>query len=148
MNVKNVLVLCLSCFSLSSCNLAPGSYPYAELYEVQTNEETLITAIHEFKKKNPEYNTPEEIPLVDGRSNAQDHWYHFYFFDSTNGQVVKTWVRGVGKHNSNFALVAVYNAKFTDRWKFVNKDFDDIENNKIKVRFEHEILDNINEGLR
>jgi len=125
---------------LNSCNQAPGSYPNAELYEIGVSEEKLIEAVNVFKTRNNQFTVPEDIPLLDGRRDSLDHWYHIYFFDSDRNEVIKTWVRGFGSSKTKFALIAVYDSKFTERWKFVNKDFSQSENNEVKKRFEDKIL--------
>ncbi len=142
-----VIFLGWSIVALSGCNLAPGSYPNAELYEIKVSEKRLIEAVKEFKANNPEYNVPDDIPLLDGRRDNQDHWYHFYFFDSDRNQTIKTWVRSSGKDKTNFALIAVYDPNFNKRWKFVNKDFDWEIDKQVKKRFEDEILNPVKKTL-
>lgn len=132
---------------LSGCNLSPGSYPYAEIYEIESNENSVIDIIHEFKNLNPTYAVPKDIPLKDGRRNEKDYWYHFYFYDLEKNQIIKTWVRSTNHGKTNFALVAVYDPNFSQRWKFVNKDFVKDQNLSIKERFENEILQQVTKML-
>lgn len=139
------ILLCSVLFT--SCNLAPGSYPYAEIYEINASETKTIDAVTRYKKNNPRFILPDDIPLIDGRRNSQDHWYHFYFFDAEQKQVFKTWVRGVGENKTNFAFVAVYDSNFPNRWKLVNKEFDDVVNDKYKRKFETEIINGIKANL-
>ena len=89
---------------------------------------------------NPQYNVPEDLPLLDGRRDNQDLWYHFYFFDSNRNQTIKTWVRSSGRDKTNFALIGIYDPNFTERWRFVNKDFDKEVDKRVKERFEEDIL--------
>lgn len=132
---------------LTGCNLAPGSYPDAELYEVPVSEERLIEAIKKFKEMNSQYSVPKDIPLVDGRRDSQDHWYHFYFYDLERNQIIKTWVRSSGRDKTNFALIGVYDPNFAERWKFVNKDFDREMDKQVKKRFEDDVLNPIKKIL-
>ena len=79
--VTSFLVLNLALlFSCISCNFAPGSYPYAERYEINCSEFDLINAVEKFKRDNPEYLVPTQTQLNDGRSDENDHLYHVYFY--------------------------------------------------------------------
>ena len=42
--IKSFLILIIL-FQTSGCNIAAGSYPYAERYEIDVNESDLIKAI-------------------------------------------------------------------------------------------------------
>jgi hypothetical protein len=54
--VSFLLVLVL--FSISSCVLSAGSYPFAETYELDYSEEEVKSAIKKSKNEHPEYNVP------------------------------------------------------------------------------------------
>ena len=45
------LIIFSSFISYLSCNFSPGSYPNAELYELDTKESNLIEAIKDFKNE-------------------------------------------------------------------------------------------------
>jgi hypothetical protein len=88
---------------------APGSYVNAEEYEFNVSEIDLINAIKKFKIENAKYCVPEEMLLRDGQSSdADDHWYHVYFFYPEENQIISTWVRGqFEKDKTEFAFVSV-----------------------------------------
>ena len=131
--MKKSINLMLKCFLMnlvivmSACNLAPGSYPYAEEYEVNLNEPALIESIKKFKINNPQYNVPEEIQLKDGRNDEQDLWYHIYFYFPDENQILYTWTRTSGKQTTTFALVSINQGLIIGKWKEINKDFSDEE---------------------
>ena len=63
--MKNIFCLLVILFFVS-CNLAPGSYPYAEIYEFQVSESRLISAVEKFKNENPKYtNNINNISNID-----------------------------------------------------------------------------------
>ncbi|MDN5211932.1 hypothetical protein QQ020_07710 [Fulvivirgaceae bacterium BMA12] len=144
MNNKNkilplVIGLSICLLTFKACNLAPGSYPNAERYEIETSEEALIEAVHAVKSSNSELTIPNNIPLIDGRKDSLDHWYHFYIYNRERNQVMKAWVRG-GKSKSKIAFVGVYDSSFEKRWKYINQDFDRESNKEYKKLFEEKIL--------
>ncbi|MFV8334475.1 hypothetical protein ACNQF7_00135 [Flavobacterium sp. RSP29] len=126
-----------------SCNLTPGSYPYAEVYEFDAPEDKLIKAVSEFKINNPDFIVPENIKLVDGRSKDKtDHWYHIWFYYKKENQIIYTWIRG-----NEFAFIAVNDGTKLGNWKDINKDFNQSENKHEKKKFEVRILNKIKEKL-
>lgn len=128
---------------LASCNLAPGSYPYAEVYELGASEEKLIEATNKFKTGHPDFMVPEYIGLVDGRSpDNTDHWYHVWFFYKEENKIVYTWIRG-----NKFALISINEGSELGNWKNINKDFTRSGNNQEKRKFEERILNRIKESL-
>ena len=129
-----------SCLFFPSCDFAPGSYPYAERYILNTNEKDLITAIDSFKKSNPKYNVPQSVGLQDGRGNADDYWYHIYFYYPEENQIVYTWVRLEEKSKTAFALVSINDGLALGKWKEINKGFSNAENAEQKKKFEDRIL--------
>ncbi len=60
----NLIIIVFSFFT--ACNFNPGSYPYAEKYEINSNEPELIAAIKAFKNDNPQYNVPLQTQLIFG----------------------------------------------------------------------------------
>lgn len=127
---------------LVSCDFAPGSYAYAEEYEINANENDLIEVINDFKKDNPEYVVPEQSQLVDGRNKevGQDFWYHIYFYYKAENRIVKCWTRPINKKKTTFAIIGINQGLTLGNWKMINKDFNNTDNEKEKKRFQEEIL--------
>lgn len=126
---------------------APGSYPYAEEYEINVEESKLIEAIQEFKKENPEYNIPKLSQFQDGRHNADDNWYRVYFYYPRESQIIYTWTRPsieIGK--TTFALVRIFNSNGGNSKDF-NKDFGCSDNHVEIKKFEDRILNKIKQKL-
>ncbi len=132
-------IVCI-CIIFISCNFAPGSYPYAERYVFNTSEKDLIAAIVFFKRDNPKYNVPQSVGLKDGRNNADDYWYHIYFYYPEENQIVYTWVRLEGKTKTDFALVSINDGLTLGKWKEINKGFSSAENVEQKKKFEDRVL--------
>ena len=125
---------------LTGCNIAGGSYPYAEVYEINVPESDLIKEIEEFKSENPEYIVPAEVGLIDGRSERKDdHWYHIYFYYKKENQIVYTWLRPSGEGKTSFAIVSINNGLQLGNWKEINHDFSPgdnaLEKRNLKSRF-------------
>ena len=133
--------------TITSCNLAPGSYPYAEEYHINVSESVLIKTIEDFKKDNPKYVLPEQVDLQDGRNGDNDHWYHIYFYFPEENQIVYTWTRPSEKGKTTFAFVSINKGLILGNWKEINKDFNQIDNNEQKKKFEDRIFNKIKEKL-
>jgi hypothetical protein len=132
-----------------SCNLAPGSYPNAEIYELKINETELISAIERFKKNNPDYCVPEQTQLKDGKSDDKnDHWYHIYFYYKDKNWIIYTWVRQTNKDITSFAFVSVNEGLILGHWKVINKDYSSKENKLQKELFEKRILNEIKKQIK
>lgn len=134
-------------FFVECCNLAPGSYPYAEKYLVNMREDSLIERVQIFKKENPEFIVPQNIMLQDGRRNNEDHWYHIYFYYKPENQIVKTWVRSSRNGGTVFAFVGINEGLTIGNWKEINKDFKGAANLMQKQMFEKRILNKIKQPL-
>lgn len=126
-------------------NFRAGSYPYAEIYELNIDEAALIQYIQEFKVEHSEYNVPPELLLTDGRSDKYDHWYHIYFYYPIENQIIYAWTRPGEQGITKFALVSVNYGQKLGNWKDINKDFSSSENKIQKQKFEERILNNIKE---
>ncbi|WP_264536246.1 hypothetical protein [Flavobacterium sp. N1736] len=136
-------VICLFIyFVFSSCNLAPGSYPYAEIYEFDVSEEVLIKAVEEFKIDNPKYTLPNQERFIDGKKNKKDHWFHVWFYYPDRNKIVKSWIRG-----NKIAFVGIGEGMDLRSYKEINKDFGYSENKEEKRMFEEQILKKIKEKL-
>lgn len=130
------------------CNLAPGSYPYAEQYKLDIDEETLIKHVQNFKNKNPQYIIPNQAQLEDGKHEDDGgHWYHIYFYYPKENQIIHTWIRLENKTKTTFALVGVSKGLTLGNWKEINKDFSSSENLDEKNKFEERILSKIKNSL-
>lgn len=125
---------------LSGCNLSPGSYPYAEKYEISSTESDVIKALEIFKTQHPQYAVPKEVGLVDGRSNEQDHWYHIYFYYPEENQVVYAWTRSIDGKRTTLALVSINEGLTLGNWKDLNDDFKGSDNENQKRKFESRII--------
>jgi hypothetical protein len=150
--MRTVLKIILAIIIISNviaCNFAPGSYPYAEVYNINVDESDLIAAIDDFKRDNPQHILPNEVQLVDGRNNeqGQDYWYHIYFYDKHENQIIKCWTRPNGQGNSNFAFVGINQGLKIGNWKMINKDFSHSENKEEKRKFEENFLNKIKAKL-
>lgn len=141
--ISNMLLM----FSCISCNLAAGSYPYAEQYNIKNSEFNLVVAINKFKEANPEYKVPVQTQLKDGRRNENDHWYHVYFYYKQENEIVKTWVRSTGSETT-FAFVGLNVGLTLGNWKEINKDYSKKENKLQKEKFERLILNEIKKQLK
>lgn len=137
------LVIIIILLQVSSCDFAPGSYPYAEEYEINTNEQALIEFIQDFKKENPQFNVPEQTQLQDGRNDPNDHWNHIYFYYPEENQIVYAWTRSIDDKKTTFALVSINEGLTLGNWKDINNDFDRLENKEQKSKFEERILSKI-----
>jgi hypothetical protein len=129
-------------FAFYSCNLAPGSYPYAEVYEFDVSEGVLIKAVEEFKSDNPKYALPNQERFVDGKRDEKDHWYHIWFYYPDRNKVVKSWIRG-----NKIAFIGIGDGMDLSNYKEINKDFGYSENKEEKKKFEERILNKIKEKL-
>lgn len=127
-------------FSIVSCSkIAAGSYPYAELYELNYPQDQVLKAIESIKTKNPDLKVSEN--LTD--TNSSDHWHHEWFTLGNN--MIQTWTRSANKNKTTFALVGVGTI---GNWRRVNYDLSSDEDDKIKNQFQESILDKVKEELK
>jgi hypothetical protein len=131
-----------------------GSYPYAEVYELNEPEQDVINAISQFKSENPDYIVPKgslDLGESEGRRN-NSHWFNNYFYYPQENQIVFTWTRPESKTKTKFAFVSLNDGLVLGHWKRVNKDFGfflfSSENKRIKKQFEERILDKIKLKLK
>lgn len=151
-NKKSIIIITLIMIIIGwviwfGINFAPGSYPYAEEYELNVNENILTEAIQNFKKDNPQYIVPEQVQLNDGPGGDRDLWYFIYFYYPQEDQIVCTWTRRISKEKTTFAFVGINQGLSLGNWKDINKDFSRSDNNKEKKKFEERILNKIREQL-
>ena len=144
--IKNFLAVIIL-LKIIACNFAPGSYPYAEEYEINAPESTLVDAIQEFKKNNPQYIVPDQTQLKDGRNDDKDYWYHIYFYYPKENQIIYSWTRPAEKGKTTFAFISINDGLALGNWKEINKDFSRSENTEQKKKFEERILNKIKDKL-
>ena len=146
--VLTVGTLLLAFYKIAE-KFAPGSYPYAEHYEIEASEEALIRATNKFKTEYPEFTPPDSIGLKDGRRDSPDeHWYHVYFYYPKEKQILHTWTRSSDKTHTTFAFDAVNEGTELGNWKSINDDFGGSQNRLQKQRFEQRILIGIRKNLK
>lgn len=127
---------------------APGSYPYAEMYEINAPEKEVIKAIEQFKTSHSNYIVPNVTINNNGSFSMSEsegrkensYWYLNYFYFQKENQIVFTWTRPSGKNKTDLALVSINQGLDLGKWKDVNNDFDYSENKEIKTKFEKRIL--------
>ena len=153
---KNIIIIFIY---FISCNLVPGSYPYAKEYNIDVGEPVFISAIEKFLNKNPKYQIPPHIKLHNGRKNINDHWYFIHFYYPETKQILKCWTRPavpmeleeigvIESLKSTFAFISVNDELDIGNWKRINKDFEDDENEKQIQHFEERILNKIKTYLK
>lgn len=132
---------------ISGCTLAPGSYPYAECYDLSYTEAEVKAAIRELKCQNPDFVVPKMSlesngmwDLPDGPSDDRALWYMFYFYLKNENSILLTWTRSTWCNSTTFALVRVKNGTDIGNWKTINLDLNSAENSRIIKVFENEIL--------
>jgi hypothetical protein len=127
--------------------LSPGSYAFAEIYELNEKESVVIEAIQTFKKNHPEYAVPSPLTLTDGRINEQDYWYHIYFYYKEENLILNTWVRqvyyGSKAGTTEFAFVGINHGLTLGNWKYINDDIKRGEKKEQLALFETRILNPI-----
>lgn len=138
------IILLLGCVS---CGFAPGSYPYAERYEICCSESVLIDAVEKFKRDNPEYVVPLQAQLKDGRSNENDHWCHVYFYYKKDNEIVYAWIRKSDDRTTILAFVSINNGLTLGNWKDINHGYSNEENTLQKEKFERLILSGIKKQI-
>lgn len=132
---------------------APGSYPYAEHYDLNYPEDKVIEAINKLKASDSGLLVPKgtqgrgQCDLNDGKENETDYCYKFYFYDKEKNEIMFTWTRPAGQSTTTFAFVAIKKGLDLGHWDDINKDFEFFENRKIKKDFEKTILKKIKEIL-
>ena len=133
---------------------APGSYPYAEHYELNYPEDKVIEAIIKLKTSDSKLLVPKvtiqgggQLDLNDGKEKETDHWYKFYFYNKEKNEILFTWTRPAGKNTTTFAFVSINEGLDIGHWKNINDDFVFFENKKIKKHFEETILEKIKGNL-
>ena len=143
--ITSLILAGLIGFYFLSRLFAPGSYAYAETYELNFSETEVINAINKLKTDNPELIVP--ICLKDGRHDTTDHWFHTYFYYKDKNEIIYCWTRPTNKTKTTFAFVSVNTGLELGHWKTVNHDFGIFENKQIKKEFETRILQKLKSEL-
>lgn len=133
-------------------NFSPGSYSYAEKYELEYPEGMVKEAIVNFKKHNPQFLVPKVSINNKGSWDLLDevkgdYWYGFYFYYRNENQIVFTVIRSYGKNKTELSFVSINNGLNIGNWKSINNDFDYFVNKNEKEKFEHNILKGIKKEL-
>lgn len=132
--------------------IAPGSYPKAEIYELETTENILISIISDLKSKEPTIGLNTDsitnpTGLIDGRSQETGHWYHIYFYDSESDEIIHTWIRTKSESTVSFAFVGINKGLNLGNWTDANESFWWWKNKPMKLQFEKRILSKIKTEL-
>jgi len=129
---------------LYGCNFAPGSFPYAEEFELNESRQTLINKVENFKEDNPQYKVPIRANLIDGYQGDNLMWFHVYFYYPDEDVIVKTWLRSkFDSSKTTFALVGINKGLVLGNWKEVNHNLDHSENSRQIGLFKERILNRL-----
>ena len=129
--------------------IAPGSYPFAEVYTIDAPEEKVLNAIKEFKTTHPEFIVPNvtinkggSFNLSESEGRKENSFWNFnYFYYKKDNQIVFTWTRRSLENNkTEFAFVGLNDGLDLGNWQNVNDDFGYLENRNVKAKFERLIL--------
>jgi len=118
--------------------MAPGSYAYAESYQLSAPESKVIEAINAFKKAHPEMVVPDSsLAASDGRRDSS-YWYFISIYYPKEEQTVLAWTRPAADSlNTELAFVSINEGS---GWKQINKDFSGEENKKLLTQFEQRFV--------
>jgi len=122
--------------------MAPGSYVYAENYQLAAPESRVIEAVKLFKKTHPEMVVPEAANLAssEGRPDSS-YWYFIYLYYPKENQIVLAWTRPtIDSLNTELAFVSINEGLGLWNWKQINKDFTGEDNKKLKAQFERRFV--------
>jgi hypothetical protein len=125
-----------------------GSYPYAEVYELNYSETDVIQAVATLKAERPEF-TRLPNRLVEGRTDSLDYWYNLYFYLKDENEIIFAWTRpSTDPGKTKFALVSFLETDGVNlKGKDINKDFGFFKNKKRKAIFENQILKRVQQIL-
>ncbi|WP_158800265.1 hypothetical protein [Pedobacter sp. L105] len=139
-----IVILGIGFYNLAKL-YSPGSYPYAEEYNVNVNEAKLINSINKFKKTNPKYIVPGRLNLKEGRNQVNEHWYSVYFYYPESDEIIYAWTRPNGPESTTLGFVSINHGNHLGNWKDINKDFKSSQNLMQKEKFVNLILNPIKE---
>jgi hypothetical protein len=153
--VISIAALLVIMFLWVGSNMAPGSYVYAEEYELPYSEIDVKAAIAAVKEDHPELRVPKvsingSAPFVlqDEQTKDSELWYKVYFYYPKDDKIILTLLRPSGKDKSKLSVVSVNDGLELGNWKQINKDFDDDVNRQLKEEFKIQILDPLERKLK
>ena len=143
--MKYCMVVFLCLFITGCERFSAGSYPYAEQYEFEIDDTSLINELTNIKRLDSSLRIPLDWNLIDGYEDKRpdNHWYHMYFYDKTRDKIIHTWVRENMESNAVLALVSIKENSTNGKWKEINKDFTQSQNSVEKKEFAKLILQKI-----
>lgn len=135
---------------------SPGSYSYAETYELNYSEEMVIKAVKQLKIQHKEMIAPKVTINNDGSYDLNEsegrtegsYWYTIYFYYPKENQILMTNTRPNGGGKTSFSFVSINNGLGIGHWKEINNDFDAAEKRKLRMDFEQRILKPIKKILQ
>nr|MBK9653327.1 hypothetical protein [Bacteroidota bacterium] len=156
--LKTVGLVLLGIFGLYVMYLgqdfAPGSYAYAEEYDIDYSEQQVIKAIQNVKMQHSDFIVPKttiekkgSYGLYDEPQKGTSHWCTFYFYYKQENQIVMMLTREVSQNETTILFVSINTGLDLGNWKDINNDFTRAENRAQKKKFEERILSKINENL-
>lgn len=86
--------------------MAPGSYPFADVYEMRASENDVIAKIKQFKTNDPAMVNPNFM-TSEGRRDSS-YWYYVYYYFEDKGETPLTWTPPAENGNTELALVSVH----------------------------------------
>jgi hypothetical protein len=141
-------------FILLGKSFSPGSYPFAEKYELDYPYDVVKKTIVEFKQKNRNYSVPKVTinnsgswDLIDEPKGSTKIWYGFYFYNGKENKIYFTLIQSIDKNKTEFSFVAINNGLNIGNWKDINNDLNYFENKKEKENFESSILQHLKQEL-
>lgn len=143
-----VIGIAIAVFIYGARLFSPGSYPYAEEYELSVSESELISMIDTFKEENPQYKVPGQVGLSDERIGFNNLLYRVNLYYPQENQILFIWTRPFGKQKTTLAFIAVNDGLTLGKWKYINKDFSSSDNREQKEKFEDRILNKIREKIK
>lgn len=142
-------VICL--LAILSCNdinkFSAGSYPYAEVYLINSSQERVINELDSLKKINTELQVPvfkwagTEVLLSD--KIQKNGYFVFYIFIKEKNQIIQSYIGEEDNNHTKIGLISVQNGLSLGNWKQVNKDLSDEETEQIKEIFKKEVISKI-----
>jgi len=137
-----VFVLILVAVRMSANLFLGGSYSYAEQYEFDVNNATLIRAVKRLKNENPNYKMPDSLTINDSSYMGK---YHFYIYYSKENEIVHCFImdRIDNPNKTSIYLDGINKGLVLGSWKVVNSDYDKSENLKIKEEFKERVLNKL-----
>jgi hypothetical protein len=74
------MAITIFCFYKLGRLFSPGSFPYAEVYEMDISSPLLIGNIKKFRKNNPTFDISSKTGLTDNFIGEGNDWIMCYFY--------------------------------------------------------------------